>query len=97
MARSRSRSRREVGLNGLPLPSTLRRSDIGKVMEDRQGNLKQVSSKLTWVNAQVRDLSRAKSDQYFKKIDRYLDDENAIRDILIDVLEDCQPKVSRSL
>ena len=41
--------------------------------------------------------SKAKADKYYNKIDKNLDDEDAIRDILIDVLEDAQPNVSKRL
>lgn len=90
-------SRDGYGKNGLPLPSTLRKQDIGKVMEDNQGNLKQVSSKLTWVNADIVDLPRSQLDKYYRKIDHYLDDEEAIREILLDIMEDTQPKVYKRL
>lgn len=96
-SRSRSRSRKGYGKNGLPLRSTLRRSDIGKVMEDNKGNLKQVSDKLYWEQAEIDELSKSKSDKYYNKIERNLDDEDAIRDILVDVLEDVQPKVVKRL
>lgn len=102
MARSRKRSRTtsrvKYGVTGLPLPSTLGRRHIGIVMEDRKGNLKQLdvtrSGTLRWMRAEVNELSKSKADKYYNQIERNLDDEDKIRDILLRVLKDVQPKVT---
>ena len=96
-SRSRSRGRIEYGVNGLPLTSFLKVSQIGKVYEDNEGHLKQimkVKGKLVWRKAEIKELTKSRSDYYYNQIDKNLDDEDKIRDILIKVLKEVQPVVS---
>jgi len=96
--RSRSISRDiEYGTNGLPLPSFLKVSQIGKVYADDEGNLKQVSrvkGRLVWRKAELKELTKKRSDYYYNQIDKNLEDEDKIRDLLIKVLKEVQPVVS---
>lgn len=97
-SRSLSRGRVEYGVNGLPLASFLKVSQIGKVYEDDEGHLKQVMKvrgKLVWRKAEIKELTKTRSDYYYNEIDKNLDDEDKIRDILIHVLKEVQPVISR--
>ena len=106
-SRSRSRNRNSssrgirYGANGLPLPSTLARRHLGIVMADHKGNLKELdenrSGNLTWVKAQVKELTQKRADFFYNQIDNNLDDEDKIRDILEKVLKQVQPKVTQSV
>ena len=98
-SRSISRGRTEYGANGLPLPSFLKTIQIGKVYEDDEGHLKQVArvrGKLVWRKAELKELTKKRSDYYYNQIDKNLEDEDKIRDILIKVLKEVQPVVSRA-
>lgn len=106
MARSRRRSRSRsrgvrYGVNGLPLPSNLSRRHLGIVMADNSGNLKELdenrSGNLTWRKAQVDELTQKRADYFYNQIDKNLDDEDKIRDILLKVLKEVQPKVKTSV
>lgn len=104
--RTRSRSRRsrrsagriKYGVNGLPLPSSLTKKHLGIVMEDKKGHLKELDvnrvGNLTWVKAQVGELTQKQADSYFSEIESNLDDADLIRDILFEALQKVQPKIT---
>lgn len=97
-SRSVSRTRVEYGVNGLPLTTYLKSSQINKVYEDDEGNLKQVKKvrgKLVWRKAEIKELSKTRSDFYYNQIDKHLEDEEKIRELLIKVLKEVQPTISK--
>jgi len=98
-SKSKSKSRIRYTAKGLPYPSDLNRSDKGLVLEDDKGNLKQLNlssrGKLSWLGADVKELSKKRSDYFYDMLDKNLDDEEKIRDILVKVLKEVKPKVSK--
>lgn len=100
-----SRKFKEVGLNGLPLPSTLREKHRNKLGYDRQDNLKILKGvNLTWQNLDKRDVNRLLKPLSNNKIIRYnmdlknsLTSDYAIRSILWQALKDVQPSKTNFL
>lgn len=94
---------RELGLNGLPLPSTLTEKHRGKLGYDNQDNLKILKGvNLTWQNLDKRDVRQLLKPLSSTKVSRYnahvrdsLHNDDTIRLVLWKALKDVQPNGSQ--
>lgn len=94
-----ARKFKELGLNGLPLPSTLGEKHRNKLGYDRQDNLKILKGvNLTWQNLDKHDvkyllksLSGSKISNYNIHLRNSLNNDTLIREILWKALKDVQP------
>lgn len=107
MARSRSRSRTRANTrskkvryqkSGLPYLSDMKKADVGITIRDKKGALKtlhHVRGKYSWKTAEVKDLSKKRSDYFYNQLNKNLNNSNKVRDILEKALKEVQPKESK--